>query len=143
MASTPKSHRPTSPRRRAACGLLAASAGLLGALGAPAAASADASSAPGQVHIEVTCGSETFAATSGRGGAAAWVAERDGRRVVLLPASVSGTTTSADGAVRAFSQDLGGRGAGGTTTCSFAFDLDTKGDVVSIAGQGEFVVQAG
>jgi phosphate-selective porin len=110
-----------------------AAAGAAAALAAPAAADAP-------VHITVTCGSETFQATSGKGGSAAWVGERGGRHVVLLPAAVRGTSTAADGTARTFDHDLGGR-EGATTTCSFAFDLETKAGVSRVVGEGDFLVR--
>jgi hypothetical protein len=114
-------------------------AAVLGAVGLPATAAADP---PGQVRIAVTCGAESFEARSGLGGSAAWIAERDGRRLVLLPAAVSGTVSDAQGAVlRTFDRDLGGRESGERTPCTFAFDLDQDGATVSIAGQGLFFVR--
>lgn len=129
--------RPSSARARRLVGRTTlaalASATAAAALAAPAAADAP-------VNITVTCGSETFQATSGKGGSAAWVGERAGGRVVLLPAAVRGTSTAADGTARTFEQDLGGR-EGATITCSFAFDLESKSGVSRVVGEGDFLVR--
>jgi hypothetical protein len=96
---------------------------------------------PGKVQIQVTCGGRTVEATSGLGGFAAWTAEQDGQRLVLLPVSVSGTVTDAQGTVlRSFAQELGRHDPGPTTACAFEFAMeDKRGDVLTIAGHGQFV----
>ena len=112
----------------------------LAALALPAAASAAPADVPGQIPISVTCGAETLSATSGLGGFAAWIAERDGKRVVLRPMAVAGTVTDAEGTVRPFSQTHNRNQPAATTTCEFTFAMGDGAGAVTLDGRGEFLV---
>ena len=128
---------PSRPARRR----LALPVAALAALALPAAAGAAPADVPGQIPISVTCGAETLSATSGLGGFAAWIAERDGKRVVLRPMAVEGTVSDAQGApLRPFSQTHNRKDPGATTTCSFSFVMGDGADAVRLDGRGEFLV---
>ena len=128
---------PSRPARRR----LALPVAALAALALPAAASAAPADVPGQIPISVTCGAETMSATSGLGGFAAWIAERDGKRVVLRPVAVEGTVSDAQGNVlRPFSQTHNRNEPAATTTCKFTFVMGDGADAVTLDGRGEFLV---
>lgn len=137
------SGRPPQQLRPAARTSIALVAGLLAGLGAAPAASAASADPPGKVEIAMACGGETFAASSGSGGSAAWIASRDGKRLVFLPVTVSGTVSDADGTfLRTFSQELGRHDGGPAADCTFAFAMTGKdGEVRNLAGEGRFLVR--
>jgi hypothetical protein len=128
---------PSRPARRR----LALPVAALAALALPAAASAASTDVPGQIPISVTCGAKTLSATSGLGGFAAWIAERDGKRVVLRPIAVEGTVSDAQGTVlRPFSQTHNRNEPGATTTCEFTFVMGDGAGAVTLDGRGEFLI---
>jgi len=128
-------------KRRASRACTALGVAVLAAAALPAGASADA---PGQIRIDVMCGTERLEATSGLGGFAAWISERDGQRVVLRPMAVAGTVTDARGELlRTYDEALGRHDPGPTTACSFSFMMGSGPGAVTVAGHGDFLVGPG